>query len=81
MKRLLIPILLMAFYCIPHGDGLFCRMQDFEQRAFDGKDYRCYGKGESYRCVPFDNGAMILEPVHGCPSSPWGNILPYVTYN
>lgn len=52
---------------IAEGNKIYFRK---EQRSF-----RCYGKGETYKCLPFDNGAMMLETPHSCPEqskNPWG---------
>lgn len=81
-----------TFYCVPKNGGLFCKPMDFEHRQFDyappgqtwrsGNDmrsFRCYGKGETYKCLPFDEGAVLLETPHTCPTSPWGNNFLFTT--
>lgn len=74
-----------TYYCVPKDGGLFCKPVDFEHRVFDftpqeqtwrqvpnpnERSFRCYGKGETYKCLPFDNGAILLETPHSCPTTP-----------
>lgn len=78
MKHLFLVVMILAsttafaetYYCVPKDGALLCRPQDFENRQFDGQNFRCYGKGETYRCVPFDNGAVLLETPRTCPTYP-----------
>jgi hypothetical protein len=58
---------------VPKGTHI-CSPVDFEHRTFVmdpnrpvAKSFRCYGKGDAYKCVPFDNGAILLETPHRCP--------------
>ncbi|MCK9361927.1 hypothetical protein M0Q28_06960 [Patescibacteria group bacterium] len=70
-----------TYYCVPKDGGYLCKPVDFEHRTFDmappgtsarylpdpyQKPFRCYGKGETYKCLPFDEGAILLETPKTC---------------
>lgn len=72
-----------SYYCTPKGDGKYICEPAGEIRSYpNGKQsasswdgfrdkFRCQKDGGMWVCVPFEEGAIILEPEHKCPE-PYG---------
>lgn len=80
-----------SYYCVPQDNGKYVcepagEIRDYPNgkqvaSSFDGfrDKFRCHQEDGKWVCVPFDKGAIILEPEHTCSGSisRWpGNITP-----
>lgn len=75
---LALPVFAETYYCVPNDNGKYICEPAGEIREYpNGKTsspkingfvdkFRCYKENGKWICVPFDEGAIIMEPEHKC---------------
>ena len=68
------------YYCVPNNDKYVCEPAGEIREYPNGKTsastlngfvdkFRCHMENSKWICIPFDKGAIILEPEHKCSES------------
>lgn len=58
----------VLYYCLPQGEGFFCKPVDFEIKTFGTDRQMCKKVGDNWECKPFPKGTKLLEDEKSCPT-------------